>query len=216
MRNVIAATLGILALFPAGRGFANDRPLPAACTYETQRWSVALKRSVDARTVSHPYSELTGEEVDPATGCTVCSEDQERVVVPPLEPFFLCHTIAATVRAALEGLVRSGAPVFEVVGYHVIRSRGPVDGAGNRTGFSNHSYGTAVDVNPELNGLYDHCLEFGPRCRLVRGGEWRPGVRGTLEEGGDIVRAFKSAGLRWGGEIPGRQKDFMHFSMTGY
>ncbi len=216
MGNVIAVTLGILALFHAGRSFADERPLPATCTYETQRWSVVLKQSVDARIVSHPYGELAPEEVDPVTGCTVCSEDQERVVVPPLEPFFLCYKIAPQVRAALEGLLRSGAPVFEVVGYHVIRSQGPVDGAGNRTGFSNHSYGTAVDINPELNGLYDHCLEFGAACRLIRGGEWRPGVRGTLERDGDIVRAFKSAGLRWGGEIAGRQKDFMHFSPTGY
>jgi hypothetical protein len=98
----------------------------------------------------------------------------------------------------------------------VIKSRGAADGNGNRIGFSNHSFGTAIDINPEQNGLYDNCITFGPQCRLLRGGEWRPGTPGTLDKNGDIVTLFKQAGFQWGGEIVGKQKDFMHFSLTGY
>ncbi len=64
--------------------------------------------------------------------------------------------------------------------------------------------------------MYDNCVQLGPECRLLRGGEWRPGMPGTLEKDGEIVNMLKSAGFRWGGEIAGRQKDFMHFSLTGY
>ncbi len=203
-------------LFSADSALAEERKSPQNCTYETQSWSVTLKQSVDRRTVSHPYSTITSDEIDQNTGCTACREDQELISISPLAPFHVCYKIAPQVRGALEGLVRDGAPVFTIIGYHVLKSRGPVDSAGNRTGFSNHSFGTAIDINPELNGLYDQCLQFGSGCRLIRGGEWRPGVQGTLEHDGDIVRAFRAIGLRWGGEIAGRQKDFMHFSPTGY
>jgi hypothetical protein len=206
----------LVFLFSAGTVPAGERMPPQNCTYETQTWSVTRKQSVDAKAVSHPYSTTAPDEIDGNTGCTVCREDQELISIPPLSPFSVCYKIAPRVRASLERLILDGAPVFAVIGYHVIKSRGPVDSAGNRTGFSNHSFGTAIDINPELNGLYDHCLQFGSDCRLIRGGEWRPGVLGTLERDSDIVRAFKSIGLRWGGEIPGRQKDFMHFSPTGY
>ena len=106
--------------------------------------------------------------------------------------------------------------IHTIEGYRVVKSRGPVDGKGNRTGFSNHSYGTAIDINSEQNGLYDNCITFGPQCRLLRGGEWRPGTQGTLDTKGDIVVQFKQEGFRWGGEIEGKQKDFMHFSLSGY
>jgi hypothetical protein len=203
-------------LFSVDATSAEERMPPQNCTYEMQSWSVILKRSVGVKTVQHLYREITAEEIDPVTGCTVCREDQESISVSPLAPFLLCYRIASQVRGTLEGLVRDGAPIITVIGYHVLKSRGPVNSAGNRTEFSNHSFGTAIDINPELNGLYDQCLQFGPGCRLIRGGAWRPGVSGTLEHDSDIVRAFKSRGLRWGGEIEGRQKDFMHFSPTGY
>jgi hypothetical protein len=195
---------------------AEERYPAATCSYEMQVWNVNLKSSVQLNLIRHAYAELRVEESDPITGCTVCSEDQERIEIPPLAPFSVCRKIAPRVRNALSSLVQNGGPVHTVIGYHVIKSRGPVDGNGNRTGFSNHSFGTAIDINPEQNGLYDNCTRFGPQCRLLRGGEWRTGVPGTLERDGEIVRALKTAGFQWGGEIAGEQKDFMHFSLTGY
>jgi len=186
------------------------------CTYEASTWSVELRRAVPQGTVRHSYAGLVPEEIDSATGCTVCSEDQDTVRLPPLAPFPVCRLLAATVRRTLAELLASGEPVLEVVGYRVIRSRGGVDAAGHRARFSSHAYGIAIDINPALNGLYDRCVTFGPACRLLRGGAWRPGARGALTANGPIARAMQAAGFRWGGEIAGQQKDFMHFSPTGY
>ncbi|HAR46373.1 MAG: hypothetical protein A2X56_01795 [Nitrospirae bacterium GWC2_57_13] len=215
--NRLPALLVLAMFLSSVQAMANDdRTPPAVCKYKVSRWNVPLKRSEGHQTVSHSYSRLAPDEIDSETGCTVCSEDQELIEVPPLEPFRLCWKIAPKVRAGLERLVRDGAPIFSVKGYVVIRSRGPLDADGNRTVFSNHSYGTALDINAQLNGLYDNCLEFGPWCRLVMGGPWEPSAPGALVPEGEIVRTFTSIGLKWGGEIEGRQKDFMHFSPTGY
>lgn len=195
---------------------AGDRPLPPMCTYEVLTWNVDQKRSVETKTIRHPYRDLAREEVDPFTGCTVCSEDQSRIDVPPFPVFSVCSRIAPRVHAVFEELKRRNAPIFTIIGYHVIKSRGKIDNKGNRTGFSNHSFGTAIDINPEQNGLYDHCIQFGPACRLLRGGERRIGIPGTLELHDDVVTALKREGFRWSGEIEGKQKDFMHFSITGY
>ena len=188
----------------------------SVCTYEMQVWNVKLKASGEPQEVRHPYSDLKQEEIDPATGCTVCSEDQENIMLPPLQPFSACSKLAPRVRSALSYLLAKGETIRTVVGYHVIRSRGPVDQEGNRTEFSNHSFGTAIDINPEQNGLYGNCHAFGPGCILLRGGPWNPGTLGALERDGMIVSVLKQEGFRWGGEITGSQKDFMHFSLTGY
>jgi len=37
-----------------------------------------------------------------------------------------------------------------------------------------------------------------------------------LHADSNIVRAIEDIGLKWGGEIDGKRKDFMHFSPTGY
>jgi hypothetical protein len=189
---------------------------PAFCTYEMQVWNVDLRSTSHTRSVRHAYDDVSLAETDPATGCTVCIEDQVEISIPTLQPFRVCRKLAARVHAVVSDLVRKGAPVRTLRGYQVIRSRGNVDGNGDRTEFSNHSFGVAIDINMEQNGLYDNCVTFGPECRLLRGGEWRPGTPGTLMRDDAIVRSFKAVGFKWGGEIEGRQKDFMHFSLTGY
>jgi hypothetical protein len=168
------------------------------------------------QSIRHPYQKLSADEVDPVSGCTVCSEDQEIISIPPLAPFSVCYKLAPRVRSVIQYLAANKASINTVIAYHVIKSRGPLDSDGNRTAFSNHSFGAAIDINPGQNGLYDDCITFGPQCRLLRGGEWHPGTPGTLDKNSDIVVRLKQAGFRWGGEIEGKQKDFMHFSVTGY
>jgi len=211
-----AASTGLGLLLCTGPALAGNRPQPDTCTYDLQVWNVIEKRSTNGTTVRHAYADLLPEEVDAATGCTVCVEDQVRIDLPQLQPFFICHRVASRVRSVVSELIRNNEPIQSIVAYHVIRSRGTVDKDGNRKEFSNHSFGLALDINPELNGLYENCVSFGPQCRLLRGGEWHPGVPGTVETKGAIATAFKNAGFRWGGEIIGNQKDFMHFSLTGY
>lgn len=186
------------------------------CSYDVAVWNVPAKKIIGVQRVSHPYSELREEEIDYETGCTVCTEDQVTVSLPSMADFLICRKIAPEVSDTLHRLIEIGLPISSIRGYQVVRSRGAIDGNGNRTALSNHSYGTAIDINREKNGLYDNCVKFGSGCRLVLGGHWRPGVPGTLVKNGPVVRAMKELGFKWGGEIKGRQKDFMHFSLTGY
>ena len=207
---------GVLSLLLPMLCCASSARKKQDCTYDVLVWNVNKKSSGPIKHVQRSREDLSQQEIDPATGCTICSEDQVHIGLSPLPSFSICSKVAAQVQDVFEELLRRGAPITSVVGYLVIKSRGPVDHEGNRTEFSNHSFGTAIDVNPDLNGLYDNCVKFGPECRLLRGGEWRIGVPGTLQRDSDVVLAFKSAGFRWGGEIEGKQKDFMHFSLTGY
>jgi hypothetical protein len=124
--------------------------------------------------------------------------------------------LAAELEHILIELIDQGEPVEHIDGYRVGRTRGDVDNTGQRTRFSNHSFGIAIDINPQSNGLYDNCVEFNADCRLIRGGHWSPEFATSIQADGRIVYAMESMGLKWGGEILGKQKDFMHFSPTGY
>jgi hypothetical protein len=190
---------------------------PPTCSYDSYQWSTRDKRAVNRQQISHPYSELSEEEVDPITGCTVCREDQVELSLPNIEPFLVCNVVASSIEGALTELIERGEPIRKVIGYRVGKTRGDADENGLRTRFSNHSYGIAIDINPDHNGLYDRCTHFGPNCRLIRGGPWRPhSDAASLDMDGPVVQRFKQEGFHWGGEIHGRQKDFMHFSPSGY
>lgn len=186
------------------------------CTYQTYSWNTIAKNAVNHSTINKPYAELTAEEVDAYTGCSVCEQDQRTIEIPSLKPFKICHVLADRLRSTLEDLLRQGEPVRSIIGYRVGRTRGDADENGIRTRFSNHSFGIAIDVNPASNGLYDNCVVFDEICRLIRGGPWDPEQPESLTPGSNIVYALESLGLKWGGEIPGKQKDFMHFSPRGY
>ena len=177
------------------------------------------------RTVRKRRSELAADEVAPDDpSCSVCSEDQAEVSVPGLRPFLLCRTWAPRVQAALRAIQASGTFRIErVSAYRVGRTRGPLVG-GRRTVFSNHSYGTAIDLNAHHNGLYRRCRLAGPpaqasdlrACRLGIGGAWDPRrrPRTTVTADGVAYRELTRF-WRWGGELPGQLKDLMHFSVTG-
>jgi len=193
-------------------------PLSAqTCSYSTWSWNVNLKKAVAYRDVRKPYQELTEHEVDRVTGCSVCKEDQVQINLPNIKPFLICRQLAPQLQSTLLELIKSDQPIKSIIGYRVGQTRGVPDARGNRTGFSNHSFGIALDINPQHNGLYTECFTFGVQCRLLRGGRWQPDKDPwSIKLNGQIVRQLNRIGLKWGGEIKGRQKDFMHFSITGY
>ena len=186
------------------------------CSYSTYRWNVTSRQAVNHRRVDKPRTELTAAEYDAASGCSVCEQDQTELALPGLRPFKVCKQLAERYRLILLALQNAKAPLRDIVGYRVGMTRGAVDVDGNRTGFSNHSFGIALDINTEQNGLYDNCFQFGPNCRLIKGGRWDPHDPASLTADSIIVQYFKQEGFRWGGEIAGKQKDFMHFSPSGY
>lgn len=215
MRRVvrIAWLIALIGAFPGTPVAAAE---PRYCSYQTYKWNVRLRKAVAHERVHKPYAALSPAERGEFAGCTVCEQDQQLVQLPGLSAFRVCKRLAPRLQRQLRDLMAAGAPVWEVRGYRVGRTRGAADAQGNRTQFSNHAYGIAVDINPEHNGLYDRCPTFGPHCRLLRGGPWHAGQRGSLTREGEIVKAMRAVGLQWGGLIEGRQKDFMHFSPTGY
>lgn len=188
-----------------------------SCNYQTYRWNTVTRQAVDIKSVSKPYSQLGEHEVDRQTGCSVCEEDQRVISIDGLPQFRMCRNVSGDIFRLLNKVVANGFTIKHLKGYRVGMTRGELDQQGRRTRFSNHSYGIAIDINSESNGLYENCLEFGEGCVLRRGGEWRPGVNPlSIEEDSLLVRLMQQNGFLWGGKIAGRQKDYMHFSISGY
>jgi len=209
----MAPALLLAAALPAG---AQEPPArPSQCHYIYTVWNVKAKRSLARRSVAKPYSQLTEDEKGPF-GCTPCEEDQTEVMLSDGLRFKACREVAAQVREALENSLSEGQRIVSIVGYRPQMSKGPVDKHGDRTQLSNHSFGAAVDLNEEYNGLYNNCTAWGRICVLAKGGPYRPEHELSLKESSPAVKHMKKAGFEWGGKIKGRQKDFMHFSPTGY
>jgi hypothetical protein len=185
------------------------------CTYEYTVWNVKEKRSIKKVRVDKPYGELEPREKS-REGCTPCEEDQETIVLSSGLKFRACRVMASRLKGAMELALAKGQAIKTVVGYRAQMSRGQVDRDGNRTELSNHAFGVAVDINEEFNGLYSNCPHWSPTCELTKGGAYSPGKPLSLVAESPIVVALGKAGFRWGGEIAGRQKDFMHFSPSGY
>lgn len=185
------------------------------CHYQTWSWSVREKRPVNIRQIKTFKKQLTLQERGTIEGCSVCQEDQTEIRLAGIPTFQMCKRFASTIEIHLQKIKNSGFPITEIEGYRVGKTKGPIDAQGLRSEFSNHSYGTALDINASLNGLYENCIEFSSECRLSRGGQWIPQRPGTITPGSLIVNEFKKAQFKWGGELPGKQKDFMHFSPGG-
>jgi len=186
------------------------------CTYSTYKWNSQLRKAIDFQSIKKSYSDLTRREIDPRTGCSVCEEDQVTIRIEGAPKVKLCKAIAARVKMILTKAIENGFPIRELVGYRVGMTKGNLDASGNRTQFSNHSFGTALDINSSYNGLYDNCVEFNQHCNLIKGGEWDPQNPYSIEQDHPIITSLLEIGLKWGGSIKGKQKDFMHFSFTGY
>ena len=79
------------------------------------------------------------------------------------------------------------------------------------TGWSEHSYGWAVDVNPVENPYVSGTTVLPPAGSRFTA---RPDAPGVIHDGDDVVRAFAAAGWRWGGTWSS-PTDYQHFSTTG-
>jgi D-alanyl-D-alanine carboxypeptidase len=80
------------------------------------------------------------------------------------------------------------------------------------TRWSNHAYGTAIDVNPIENPYVSggRTSHLGSRPYVAR----TPRRPGMAYEGGALVRAFDRIGWGWGGRWTS-VKDYQHFSASG-
>lgn len=86
-----------------------------------------------------------------------------------------------------------------------------VSGYAFRSGTSQHSNGTAIDINPTEN-----C--FLSRDGAIKAGSfWQPGVNPySITPDGDVVRAFNQHGWKWSPDMNwSNGADYMHFSLSG-
>lgn len=184
------------------------------CEYSYTVWNHHQKKSEGPFTIRKPVSALAPFERDPS-GCTICKSDQTEIILSNGVKFEACKRQAGKFQSLLEKALKEGVKIDTVVGYRPSMSKGPLDQRGRRTEFSRHAFGIAIDINEDQNGLYDQCLKWGPSCRLIKGGVYLPGKSASFTSDSVLVNIFKSNGLKWGGEINGFQKDFMHFSPDG-
>lgn len=113
------------------------------------------------------------------------------------------HTaLADDVVAIFQEIADSGFCAYDV-GAYVWRS---MAASGNR---SHHSYGVAIDINPNEN----YMIKNG---KVVAGSCWSPSSNPySFGPDSPVVQAFKKRGWVWGGDW-NSSKDYMHFSYTGY
>lgn len=199
------------------------------CTYKSYQWSVRKKKAVNRITVKKKRSELTAEEKDPDyPQCTVCQEDQVEINIEDVPKVTVCKHFAQQVESALLTISeahKKDVKAFKIKsleGYRVGKTRGRIE-KGLRMEFSNHSYGTAIDINAKYNGLYRPCMvselnrfkDLKP-CRLRHGGHWKPKKQPSLSISKEsLVYQLFTKFWKWGGERKDRVKDFMHFSING-
>ena len=213
--KIISLLVLFLFMFQTRFSLSAQEGMQRNCTYSSWLWNVNLKKTVNQELIRKLYSNLTHEEIEPESGCTICEEDQEFISLPPVAPFRVCNKIKEKVKKAIKAILDMNEPIYQIIGYRPGKSAGITDVNGNRTKFSQHSFGTALDINPAQNGLYDNCTIFNEKCLLRLGGIWDPHRRGALTVNSLTVRIMKETGFKWGGEMEGDQKDFMHFSLNG-
>jgi len=80
------------------------------------------------------------------------------------------------------------------------------------TGWSEHAYGRAIDVNPVENPYVVVGSYVAPRAGYAF--DERPDAPGVIHDGDVVVRAFATQGWLWGGHWDD-PIDYQHFSTTG-
>jgi len=182
------------------------------CHYQTWDWSTKENRSVNHRQVIKPYSELNREEKGSISGCTLCEEDQVEIKISEVPPFKICKIYENQIEEIILKAKEDHFPFYSIIAYRVGKSLGPIDFEGKRTKYSQHSYGLAIDFNSKLNGMYNSCVSFNSKCKLIHGGNYEPDRPGAITSESKMGKALQQLGFNWGGHLVGRQKDFMHFS----
>jgi hypothetical protein len=85
--------------------------------------------------------------------------------------------------------------------------------AGQPGVWSQHAFGTAIDVNPIENPYVTTSGHVSPPAGREFADRSRD-AEGMIHAGDSTVRAFRRVGWKWGGKWAGT-KDYQHFSTTG-
>jgi hypothetical protein len=132
--------------------------------------------------------------------------------------------VARDVVNVFRGLYAAGFPIRRMTPVSAFRGSDDASMAADNTsgfncrravggsGWSEHAYGTAIDVNPVENPYVLNGRTLPPAGRVYVA---RTRVRrGMAVRGGVLVRAFESVGWKWGGRWTSAP-DYQHFSVSG-
>ncbi|MBT5342317.1 hypothetical protein HOL59_01915 [Candidatus Woesearchaeota archaeon] len=190
-----------------------NRVTPTTCTYLDRAWIDGGWKN--EKNIKVAYSGIKGEQIDPSgSECTLCNEDQVPITVDG-KTIKVCWKYANQVQNALQKIVDSGFPIKDIIGFREGRTYGGTD-------FGLHPYGVAIDINREINGLYNKCNVWDVnKCVLGAGGKSNAkrvaSVSGTITKSSPAYQQLTSIGWKWGGDWgkDNKQKDYMHFSLSG-
>ena len=238
MRAALAAFLaGACLLTGCGTGTVAERTAPAAATLTTARPVLPARgpfRHTGRAEFRSRISPVTAARLGSShrAGCPVPVADLRLVQVthlgfdgrPHPGELVVHRAHAAAVVAVFRKLYLGRFPVQRMETVDRFGSDDDRSMAANNTsayncrrttggtGWSEHAYGTALDVNPVQNP-YVRGTTVEPEAG--RAYLDRSRVRPGMVTGGDlVVRAFAGAGWEWGGAFR-TLKDYQHFSASG-
>ena len=206
---VTMAALGLAAIAPAAMGAFSSSisPLSAAerAGMTPSAWRPGCPVGLgDLRMVRVTFRDFSGRE---RQGRIVVNED-----------------VAPAVVRVFRSLYRDGVPIrrMEPIEKYKGSDFDSIE-ADNTSAFncrkatgssrwSNHAYGTAIDINPIENPWVEPGgVVYHKASRPYVNRTPRPGM---AVEGGALVKAFEREGWKWGGRWSGT-KDYQHFSSDG-
>ena len=87
---------------------------------------------------------------------------------------------------------------------------------GQSNGFSEHSYGRAIDINPVQNPYVTSGGTVSPPAGAPYAKRTSKAARepGVIHANDAVVKAFANIGWKWGGDWSGT-RDYQHFSLSG-
>jgi D-alanyl-D-alanine carboxypeptidase len=235
VRRCLVTALLVLLLAASGLVTASSGPAPsgAAAAPRTLAALGAFRQTARAEPVFRT-APVTAARLGSShrAGCPVRVADLRLVTVTHLRPdgstargeLVVHRDAAAAVVQVFRSLLAARFPLASVRTVEAYGSDDARSMAANNTsayncrrttggtGWSEHAYGRALDLNPVQNPYVrgTTVLPAAGRPYLDRTRS-RPGM---VLAGGPVVRAFASVGWKWGGSFTSL-KDYQHFSASG-
>ena len=190
--------------------------LSASCVFTCEEASVPPENYPNA---SYSYADkcsfLFGEYVDEHryyyNSVEAAKADMQKVTVTVWDISQSGEKYTKTMTVEVhKNLAPTVAAIFDEI-YHG-EEKFPISylGGWSWSGKSEHTIGTAIDINYPQNYYCD------PNGNAIVGDYWKPDEDPySIKPDGDVVRAFEKYGFRWGVNWNSGYKDYMHFSFFG-
>lgn len=171
--------------------------------------------ATDNFTIDNEHRARVKEEVNTFTGEEDSSASMKTVTIKVWQlkdgekiPSELTVTVLAQIADKVEAVfdeIFNGSEQFPIYSVGAYAWREPM----NSGRYSEHNFGTAIDINPNEN----YCLYSNGS---IVGECYKPYENPySITPYGDVVKAFEKYGFTWGADSWRSPKDYMHFSYLG-